>query len=171
MAIFARWMSFWGRTFNFVHLFCICFRVPLLIPFKGNVTEMMIPILMPAVNLLNQKLSKWKAQQMPKPSDVWDILRLELALEKFTWGRIHWNQMNRAGFYELRRTSVQLGPGHNAPSDCQTDQLGFLALNNQMPIGTNMPLPPIGTWTHNWMQVNSLYYKNNTLGQLTSCPS
>ena len=98
----------------------------MLLPFVGNATRKMEPVLRQLILLLRNYHDGWSPENVPAVGDVWQCLQSELALEKFFWGRIQGNKMHMYSLKQLSLLSVNLGPGINVPSLCLTDDLGFL---------------------------------------------
>lgn len=142
------------------------FSEPMLVPFASNVAALMSPVLGSVIDKLQSFLNDHTkaidnhCDAVVRVQDIWESLQFELSLEKFFWGRIQsFGLTNFTCYRSLKLYSVNLGPGHNAPSRCATDELGFLALTKYTESTSSesaSPLPPFGIWTRNKLQVGRL---------------
>ena len=90
---------------------------------------------------------------------VWDAVQCEVALEKFFWGKVQRFGLKRSAQVLIRQLAVNLGPGHNVPGRCDTDQSGFLKLVDAHVSGVlAYEMPPIDLWVDNSTQVRQGMY-------------
>ncbi len=127
----------------------------MLIPFRTSVTGIVAEVCGRFVVMLEEKLQLGGQLAIgTKEQDIWEALQCEVSLEKVFWGDLRSTGMSRHAYGQLKPVSVNLGPGHNVPSMCKTDELGFLALTHYAESVTDTsPLPPFGTWTASVLQV------------------
>lgn len=125
----------------------------MLVPFSCNASAMVGTVCKHIIKQLEEKF-QLTTQGGAREQDAWEALQCELALEKVFWGALRSTGMRRGAYGQLKAFSVNLGPGHNVPSRCRTDELGFLALTHHTEAVTDTsPLPPFGTWTTSDVQV------------------
>ena len=132
------------------------------VPFNINATKAMQPVIfhltdwMRGVHLteVNQQQRPGHRNVAPPISVIWQCLQAELALEKVFWGKTQRMGLVPAAQQRVRQLAVNLGPGHNVPGRCATDQLGFLAMTDyQESLEPSTSVPPMEIWVRNQMQV------------------
>lgn len=132
----------------------------MLVPFSGRVSHYMAPVIGALVDKLSSISQRKQMSQSNVPTihDVWAALQCEMALEKFTWGKLQTLGMSYGTFLMVKQYAVNVGPGHNVPGRSKTDELGFLALSKYDECTDPLtPLPPFGIWTTKHEQVKNTF--------------